>query len=449
VNSGTSRATLRTLWGRSYRRRSPCNMNSRSLRVASTVCLLALATAACGSSSGGGGSSGGSQNFKVGITVPLTGPDAATGAEMKNAVTLALEKVNYKVGPYTIVPDWIDEASNPASAAAALEKAIVSDGIQAGFLNWNSSDAVAMMNVVARHKIPYFFGMGATGIVNQTFHSDQAKYGYWMAKGWAIPGDVAKVYADAVQAFVANGSLQLSHGKTVALWAEDTDWGHSLTDSVKQRFTELGWQVMDQQFFAIDATDQQGLLNRFKNEGVSVVAGTASAPQTASAFLKQAADAGLHATIIADGLGYIGNFYTLAGAASNGVLDMQPQFATSAAQAFVQTYKSRFGHDPSPSSAGVPYDWAGFFVKVLQRTVDKYGSLSSANVFNVGRDELWTGKLTYTNGIMMKDYRFSEQSIPDPVVGSDGFVLPVVQYSNGQPNVVYPPALKTADFKQP
>src|SRR5207302_1497689 len=92
-----------------------------------------------------GTAAGGSQEFKLGIGGPYTGPVAKTGAEFKGAATLALEKVNYKIGDYKITPVWVDEASKPDKASSALEEAIVSKGIGMGCLNWHSSDAVAMM----------------------------------------------------------------------------------------------------------------------------------------------------------------------------------------------------------------------------------------------------------------------------------------------------------------
>ena len=411
------------------------------------VTVVALSLVACGGTNSAGGAS---KEFKLGIGGPYTGPVAKTGAEFKGAATLALEKVNYKIGDYKITPVWVDEASKPDKASSALEEAIVSKGIGMGCLNWHSSDAVAMMDVAARHKVPYFFGMGATEIVNQKFKGDQAKYGYWAAKGWPIPGNLATPYADALDQFVGSGAYKPAYGKTYALWGEDTDWGHSLTSALDKRFASLGWTKKDAQFFAIDQTDHHALLNRFKNEHVSVLAGTSTAPETMSALVKQFKEVGLpNSVLVADGLGYVGEFYKLTGAASDGVLDMQPLFATDAAKQFVATFKSRFGSDPSPSAAGLAYDWTGFCLKVLQRTLDKTGSLTKENIYKVAQDELWTGKLTYTTGIIMHEYKFTQDTIPDPVIGKGEYIFPVIQYAGGEGKIVFPPDVKTTDFKAP
>jgi branched-chain amino acid transport system substrate-binding protein len=416
--------------------------NARALIV---LVALSLLVVSCGTAPSTGGTT---QEFKLGIGGPYTGPVAKTGTEFKNAATLALEKVNYKVGNYKITPVWVDEASDPAKASSALENAIVGKNIQAGCLNWHSSDAVAMMPVANRHKVPYFFGMGATGVVNDNFNKDKPNV-YWMAKGWPTPQKLATPYGDAIQSFVDSGAYTPKHGKTVAVWGEDTDWGHSLTGAIKDKFTSLGWTVVDSQFFKIDATDHHAVLNKFNSEHPSIVAGTSTAPETMSAFIKQAREVGLDSLVIADGLGYVGSFYSLVGAASNGVVDMQPLFASSAAQQFVSTYKSRFNSDPSPSAAGLAYDWMGFCLKILKRTIDKYGSLSSADIYKVGKDELWTGQLKYTGGIIMNEYKFTQDTIPDPVIGKGEYIFPVIQYADGIGKVVYPPDVKQANFAAP
>ncbi|MEJ2759582.1 MAG: ABC transporter substrate-binding protein [Anaerolineales bacterium] len=103
--------------------------------------------------------------FKLGVLGPFSGPSARTGDEFRQSATMAFEAVDYKVGPYTIEPVWIDSQSDPAKAAQAYEQAIVQDGIQAGVLNWHSSVAVSVMEVTAKHKIPHVFGFGATEVM--------------------------------------------------------------------------------------------------------------------------------------------------------------------------------------------------------------------------------------------------------------------------------------------
>src|ERR1700687_3011310 len=61
----------------------------------------------------------------IGALVPQTGPDAHTGANMRAAVQLALQEVDYQAAGYRIALRWIDEGAEPARATANYERAIV------------------------------------------------------------------------------------------------------------------------------------------------------------------------------------------------------------------------------------------------------------------------------------------------------------------------------------
>jgi branched-chain amino acid transport system substrate-binding protein len=395
----------------------------------------------------GSGDGSATEEFKIGFAAPYTGPLARTGDEFKGAVELALEKIDSTIGPYKIEPVYVDETDDAAKAAAATEEAIVGQGIQAGCLNWLSSNAVAMMDVVAKHKVPWMFGFGATELVNEKFNQDRDTYGYWTTKGWPIPSTLQVTYADAVEDAIQSGSFEPSQ-KAIALAAEESDYGHGVVDALSDAFTERGWEVVGEEFFPLDSTNHTAILTKFKNSGASVVYVQAQADAMTS-FLKQAQDVGLDALIIADGLGYVGEFHDLTGSASDYVLDQQPQFSSDEAKAFAAEFEDRFGFAPSASAAGLAYDWASFCLQVLDRAYEEYGELTSETIYKVMTDEVWTGELTYTDGIMMEEYAFAEDTLPDPVQGEGKYVFSVIQYFDGQGTAIYPPNAKEADLKAP
>ncbi len=144
--------------------------------------------------------------LKIGLEGPFTGPNARVGDEFFDAATMAFDKVNWKIGDYTVQLVKIDDESDPEKATRAYEEAIVRDKIQVGLLNWHSSVAVALMEVVAKYKIPHFFGFGATELVNQKYQSDPQKYSYWMGKTWPMPAKLSVAYVDTVEGAIASGT---------------------------------------------------------------------------------------------------------------------------------------------------------------------------------------------------------------------------------------------------
>ncbi len=413
---------------------SACS-SSGSSPAATTAASQAAASAAA--SQAAGGSSAASETINIGIDGPFTGTSALTGTEMKNAAQMAFDAINWQVGNYKINPVYIDDQADPAKGTAALEQAIVGQKIIAGILNWNSSVSVAEMELTAKYQIPWFFGMGATGVVNQKFSSDQAKYGYWTSKGWPDPVKLTTAYVSAINDAIAAGTYTPA-SKDVAIYGEDTDWGRSFGAGLKQDFTSTGWNVVSEDYFPLTQTDFSSLMSRYKSQNVPVIAGTSTAAASITAFIKAADDAGIKSLIVADGLGWFGDWYKMTGSSSDYVLDSVPGFATDKAKQFQSDYKAKFGTDPSAAAAGLSYDWTNFFIKVMQQTLADQGSITSATLYKEAQDKLWTGQLTYTDGIIMSSYDFNADSIPDPVVGKGHYIFPVTQYHSGDRTVVWP-----------
>jgi branched-chain amino acid transport system substrate-binding protein len=385
--------------------------------------------------------------LKVGVESPLTGPSAGSGGQIKNAVEMAFEKINYKIGDYTIKLVWIDSQSNPEVASHAYENAVTKDNIQVGLLGWNSSVAEALMEVTARHKIPHFFSMGASEIINDKFHSNEAKYDYWNFKFWPSPSKLTANYVTAIEDVIAAGAWDTGKEKRAFIYGEDTDWGRGFGNSIKGQLKEAGWTIVGENYFPIDQTDFSELMKDIKNKDADLIAGTSTASASLAAFIKQADKSGIKSLIIADGMGWIGNWHELTGDSSNYVIDQIPGWTTDKANTFAKAYKAKWNEDASPSSAGLGYDAANFFIQVLQAAYDQYGELNKETIYKFAKESVQAGKFAFTGGIVMSEYKFTPDTVPDPIVGKDYYTFPIIQYMNGKSLVVWPEDWKTAGLK--
>ncbi len=377
--------------------------------------------------------------LKVGIMAPYTGPAALSGQEFRGSAEIAFDNIDWQIGSYKIEPVWIDSQSDPAKASQAYEQAVVQDGIQVGILNWHSSVAVACMEVTAKHRIPHLAGYGATEVVNETFHSDQEKYGYWAAKWWATPAKLAGGYVEALETAISSGNWN-PESKKVALYGEETDWGRSFAGALKELLTEAGWEVVNEEYFPIEQTEFYAWLNKVKGLDASLIAGTHTGAAAFAALLTQADDLDMEALIIADGLGRFGEWYELTGESSNYVLDqITPSFAGEEGEAYEQEFEERYGFKPSASAGGLAYDGTGFFIGIARAVYEETGELNSETIYDFIQNKLWTGEWSYTDGIVMEEYKFTPDSIPAPVVGAGYYIFPIVQYIDGEAKTVYPP----------
>ena len=384
--------------------------------------------------------------FKLGVMAPFSGPSARTGEEFRGAVEMALEAIDYQIGDYKIEVVWVDSQSDPAKATQAYEQAIVQDGIQAGALNWHSSVAVACMDIAAKHKIPHFFPFGATEVIDEKWHSDPEKYGYWLNKGWPVPEKLSISYVKALEDAIDRG-LWTPEEKTVAVYGEDTDWGRSFARAIMGQFEDAGWTIIAEEYVPIEQTEFYPLLNKFKDLNPAVVAGTITGLQTVAAFIKQADEVGLKSFMVADGIGWFGEWEDLMGDSANYALDQIPGWATEEGREFAEEFEEKVGFPPSASAAGLAYDGINLFIQAAQHTFDEYGELTSETLYKWASENLQTGKWSYTDGIVMEEYKYTPETVPDPVVGPGYYIFPVLQYFDGVGKVVFPPEWAEQDLQ--
>ena len=388
--------------------------------------------------------------LKIGVLGPFTGPSAQTGKEFKASVGMALETIDHRVGDYKIEPVWVDSQSDPAKASGAYAEAVEGKGIQAGVLNWHSSVAIAVMDVAAQYKVPHMFGFGASEVVNQKWQADPEKYSYWGGKGWPVPAKLEKNYIVALNQAIQDGKFKPKK-KLAAIYGEDTDWGRSAGGSYKAALLESGWEIHSEEYFPATQTDFYPLLSKYRKAGVAVVAGTSTSPSAITAFVKQSAEVGLKSVIVASGLGWIGDWYKMTGPASNYVLDSIPQLTTPEAQQWAKDVKERYGFNPSPSAGGLSYDGIRMFIKILERTHELHGRLDKETIHKTMVEEVNTGKLTYgkTDGaIIMNEYKYTAETMPDMVVAPDAYFFPILQYQTGKGHIIFPELWKEKDFQQ-
>ena len=384
--------------------------------------------------------------LKLGVLGPFSGPSARTGDEFKAAVNMAFEAVNWQIGKYKIEPVWIDSQSDPAKATQAYEQAVVQDGIEAGVINWHSSVAVACMEIAAKYKIPHFCPFGATEVLNETWLSAPDKYFYWVNKWWPTPEKLSISYVQALENAIERG-LWEPESKTVAIYGEDTDWGRSFGNAIMGQFQDAGWQIVAEEYFGIDQTEFYPLLNKFKELDPAVIAGTCTGLPVVSAFIKQADEVGLESLLVADGIGWFGEWYESIGNSSNYALDQIPGWATKEGKEFAETFEAENGFPPSPSAGGLSYDAANFFIQAAQQVYKDTGELSKETLADFAKNKVQTGEWSYTDGIVMEEYKYTSETIPDPIVGQGYYIFPVLQYFDGEAKVIYPPEWAEQDLK--
>ena len=386
--------------------------------------------------------------LKVGVFLPFTGDFAWCGEEQRVAFEMVMDDNDWTVGDYKIEPVWVDSAGDPEQGTRNYEQAIVRDKVDVMFSNQFSSVSVAVMEVAAKYKVPHFFSQGATGVINDKYKSDPEKYGYWLGKLWGRAEGTTFIYAEAAEEAIKRGMDP--RGKTFVAVGDETDWGRTVLESAVKDFEERGWTLLDKQFTQQGETDYYPLLAKWKGLDPTVVFITAAGNCTAAA-VKQMEEVGLKAFTIGDCLAADANWYDGAGEAANFVVDRSIGWRdTPQTEEILAEYKRRYNDtEPAVVVGGLTYDGAKFLVQVFKGTLERYGELTRETLHKYAWDEINGDGLRFTDGIVMTEYKFTPESMPDPVIGEGYWILPVVQFMHGKYEVVWPPDLATAELQVP
>ncbi|MEM1031925.1 MAG: ABC transporter substrate-binding protein [Myxococcota bacterium] len=380
------------------------------------------------------------------FVAPLSGPSETSGRELRNAAELALEQERNDGNPIAerFSFRFVDSQSEPEVARVDYEAAIADESVQFAFLNWHSNVALELSQLAADARFPHLFALGATNELNQQFEADMDRYaGIWL-KAWPSPELLSVNYITAIEEAAAGGTFNAG-GKTAVVYGEDTSWGRTFGAAIRSQLEGEGWTVVEELYVPSDALDYTGSLEAVVTAQPQLLAGTIA---TASIYnwIQQAraefdAASVAQPLIVADGLGWNGDWFETLGETSNGVVDQIPQFVSSEALAFRDAYEAQYGEAPSPSAAGLAYDYTKWMFQILAEVEATQGEITRESILAVSRDMLMTGQITYEAGILMESYRYSSDSWPDPVVGGDAFTFPVLQYADGESVVVFPESL--------
>ncbi|THF53648.1 branched-chain amino acid ABC transporter substrate-binding protein [Allorhizobium terrae] len=241
----------------------------------------------------------------VGVAGPLTGPNAAFGAQLQKGAEQAAADINAAGGinGEKIKIDLGDDVSDPKQGISVANK-FVADGVKFVIGNFNSGVSIPSSEVYAEN-----------GILQITPASTNPKFterGMW--------NTFRTCGRDDQQGAVA-GQYIFDHFKDakVAFVHDKTPYGQGLADETKKALNKLGGKEVMYEGITPGEKDYSALIAKMKEAGVTVLY-YGGLHTEAGLILRQMADQGLKATMIS-GDGITSNeLASIAGDAVNGTL---------------------------------------------------------------------------------------------------------------------------------
>lgn len=299
----------------------------------------------------------GEQVVKIGLTGPLTGPQAAIGKDDENGVRMAIERLNAEglvIGGQKTRFELVsqDDAADPRTGMTVAQS-LVDDNVKVIFGPFNSGVAIPISNLV-----------NVAGIVMATVASNPSitQHGYPF---------VFRISASDTQLGSRMGEFAAKELKIkrIAVIDDRTAYGQGLADEFINAAKANGIEIVDREYTTDKATDFVAILTHVKGANAEGIFYGGYYAQ-AGALRKQMKRLGMNGYLLGGDAMCNAELAKLGGDAidtrvycpqGGPVLDQ-----TQAGRQFKAEYKQRFNTDPLTYSAAL-YDGMNIVAQAMQK----------------------------------------------------------------------------------
>ncbi len=287
----------------------------------------------------------------VGVSGPLTGPNAQYGAQWKASFDLAIEQIAASGGP-AIKYVFEDSQSDPRQSVAVAQKFVNDPSIIMEIGDFSSTASMAASPIYQRAKLVQF------GMTNS--HPDFTKGGDYMWSSSITQAEEQPNLAD----YAVNG-LGL---KKLAVLHLNTDWGTTAKNFFVKAAQDKGADVVATEGFLPNERDFRSTLVRIRDTNPSGLVLEAYYGD-AAVIARQVRDLGLKQPIAAVGSVYSPKLLELGGDAVNGIYTQSnffPEDPRPEVQNFVTAFAAKYNRAPDAFNA-TAYDTMNLFAALVKQ----------------------------------------------------------------------------------
>ena len=299
----------------------------------------------------------GGEPIYLGVSGPLTGPNAQYGAQWKQGFDLALDQINGSGGikgrPLRYI--FEDTQSDPKQTVAVAQKFVSDKRIVAELGDFSSPASMAASPIYQRAGLLQF------GFTNS--HPDFTKTGDFI---WS--NSVSQAEEQPLNAAFAVKRLGF---RRIAVLHLNTDWGRTSKDHLVTAAKALGAEIVATEGYQPEEKDFRSTLVRVRDakpDSLFLVSYYADA----ALLVRQARQTGLTVPVAAASSIYSPKFVELGGDAAEGVFTSSrffPEDPRPEVQTFVQAFRAKYGKEPDAFNS-YAYDTIVLFGQVLREAPD-------------------------------------------------------------------------------
>ncbi|WP_454819213.1 branched-chain amino acid ABC transporter substrate-binding protein [Labrys neptuniae] len=301
---------------------------------------------------------------KLGVAGPMTGPNAAIGAQFKNGVDMAVKDINAAGGVQgqQLSVAIGDDASDPKQGVSVANK-FVGDGVTWVVGHYNSGVTTPASNVYADNGVIEITPGSTAEVVTER--------GLWnIFRTCGRDDQQAKVWSDY--------ALANYKGKKIAIVHDKTTYGQGLADVAKKNLNAAGVKEAVFEGINVGEKDYSAIATKLKSAGVDLLI-YGGLYTEAALILKQLRDQGSNTVMLTgDGVAS-GEFATIGGDSVLGTL---------------MTFQPRPEEDPANAGLVKKFEATGFrpetytlyayaSVQILKQAADESKSVDPQKIAEV------------------------------------------------------------------
>jgi branched-chain amino acid transport system substrate-binding protein len=268
----------------------------------------------------------------VGVSGPLTGPQAQYGLAWKKGFDLAIDDINAAGGikgrPLAYV--FTDTQNDPKQTVATAQKYIADSRIVLATGDFSSTSSMAASALYQR-----------AGLVQFGFNNSNPVFTNGGDFIWSNSPSQANE-APAHAAYVRDLGL-----KRVAVFQLNSDWGKITGDLTVAALAKVGVQVADRETYLPDEKDFKTIITKANAAGIDGIV-LVSYVNDASLLVQQIRGKGIKLPIVSNGSQATADFPALGGAATEGVYiagDFSQDDPRPEVQAFARKWRAKYNEN--------------------------------------------------------------------------------------------------------
>lgn len=393
-------------------------MQKRWMTVLVFLCIFSLLLVGCGEDKSAIQTE---EPVKIGIIIPLSGPSADSGQQMRNGYLTALEEIkenDWILGGREIELNFEDGKGDPATSVAALEKLVTRDNTEIILGTISSTVDVALAEPMSRYEPIFGCTGGASVSVEEAF--GDAKW-FFHYHPWEY--DNVRSLGEALIELGGPGKLLVAY--------EDGIFGTSNIEMIKEILVPQGFELVKSLPFKSGSADLSSVLTQAKNIGHDYYIWIGY-PADATTMASQMKEINYSPKLtVGYTPGWPDGFADLSEGEYMAALGMwSPTIPTSPSQNFVKDYSKVIGQPPQTYWAAMAY----VSLITMADAIDKAGSTDKEDIITALEAGSWETPLG--------DLKFHQSRI-SPHAGFDYQVL--MQWQKGKQEVIAPEELATGE----